>query len=396
MRASSRVQSGSSRFPRRSESLGLCLCALLALLLSGCASTRVAHEPDSPLFEDALFAPQAETIDPASVFAPSPEMLAFIESDVVPQQKERGRQQGLLDALYDGRQPWLDYDASATHTAAQAFQTRSGNCLSLVLMTASFAKQLGLGVRYQMAYTQESWSRDQSLEYLSRHVNLILLLPPYDDQLLVDFAPVRANAELRTRILEENTIVAMYMNNHAVELLAQRQVDRAYWWVRAAILQDPEFHDAINTLAVVYRARGRPVEAERALGALLAVEPDNIIALDNLERVLREQDRDAEAAIVARRLQALRPVPPFHNYDLGLAALKQGRYDQARNFFQKERRRDARYDKFHASLAMAYFGLGDMARARAQMAIAVDNSTTAADRAMYSRMLEKLRSGQQP
>jgi Tfp pilus assembly protein PilF len=247
-----------------------------------------------------------------------------------------------------------------------------------------------------MVYTQESWSRDDSLEYLSRHVNLILLLPPYNEQLVVDFAPVKPIAERSTHILEENTIVAMYMNNRAVELLAQHQYDRAYWWVRASLRQDPQFGDAINTLAVVYRAAGRPAEAERALDAVLATEPDNIVALNNLASLLRTQGRNAEAAVLAKRVQDLRPVPPFHNYDLGLIALKQGRFDQARNYFQKEMRRDARYDKFHASLAMAYLGLGDMARARAQMAIAVDNSTTAADRAMYSRMLDKLKSGQQP
>jgi Tfp pilus assembly protein PilF len=372
------------------------LCALAFLLLSACASTPVARSSEASLFDDSLFAPQSETIDPVAVFAPSPQMLAFIQSDIIPLQHEKGRQPGLVDALFDGRVPWLDYDTTLTRTAAEAFETRSGNCLSLVLMTASFAKQLGLDVRYQSVYTLEAWSRDDDLEYLTRHVNLILLLPPYDDQMLVDFAPVPPNTQQRVRVLEEGTVVAMYMNNHAVELLAQHQFDRAYWWAKSAIEQDSNYLDAVNTLAVIYRAHGRPVEAERALRLVLASEPDNIVALDNLVRVLHEQGRDAESAAVARRVAELRPVPPFHNYDLGLAALKQGRYDVAKTLFQKEMRRDARYDKFHASLALAYFGLGEMAKARAQMAIAVDNSTTIADRAMYSRMLERLKSGQQP
>jgi len=112
--------------------------------------------------------------------------------------------------------------------------------------------------------------------------------------------------------------------------------------------------------------------------------------------VLREQGREKEAVAVERQLKEIRPVPPFQSYDLGLAALKQGRYALARSLFQKEMRRDARYDKFHASLALAYFGLGDMDKARAQMAIAVENSTTAADRALYSGMLARIAAGQQP
>ena len=368
----------------------------LALSLASCATTPVARAPGDALFDDSLFAPQSEAIEPEAVFTPSPQMLDFIQSDIIPRQREKGRQQGLLDALYDGRVPWLDYDTTVTHTAAEAFATRSGNCLSLVLMTSSFAKQLGLDVRYQSVYTLEAWSRDEDLEYLTRHVNLILLLPPHGDQLQVDFAPAPPKAEQRVRVLRENTVVAMYMNNHAVEFLAQHQFDRAYWWAKAAIEHDPQFLDPVNTLAVVYRSAGKPAQAERALRVVLAAEPDNIVALDNLVRVLREQERGAEADAVARHVRELRPVPPFHDYDLGLAALKQGRYEAARNLFQKEMRRDARYDKFHASLALAYFGLGDIDKARTQMAIAVDNSTTIADRAMYSRMLDRLKSGQRP
>jgi Tfp pilus assembly protein PilF len=371
------------------------LCVILALLLSACASAPVARS-NAALLDDAAFAPSTEKIDAAAVLAPSPRMLAFIASDVLPSEALKGRRQALFDALYKGSAPWLDYDATVTHTAAEAFDSRSGNCLSLVLMTSSFARQLGLEVHYQQVYTLDSWSRDDVLAYLNQHVNLLLLMPPSKDQVLVDFAPAAPDAPQRLRQLDERTILAMYMNNRAVELLAQRELDRAYWWARAAIAQDPAFLDAVNTLAVLYRARERPDRAERALRFLLAIEPDNVVALDNLAPVLREQGREAEANAVARRVQELRPVPPFQYYDQGMAALKQGRYEQARSLFLKEMRRDARYDKFHASLALAYVGLGELDKATEQMAIAVDNSTTAADRELYSRMLAKLRAGQPP
>jgi Tfp pilus assembly protein PilF len=373
-----------------------CLCLTLALLQAGCATSPVARTADASLFHDELFAPRAENIDASAVLAPSERMLAFVASDVVPQERRRGRRQALFDALYVGKEPWLDYDATMTRTAAEAFDARSGNCLSLVLMTAAMAKALDLDVRFQFVYTQETWSRDDVLAYLNRHVSLLLLQPPTDDEVLVDFAPPGPEVERRFRVVEEHSIVAMYMNNRAVELLAQGAFDRAYWWARAAIEQDPQFLDSLNTLAVVYRARGHFVEAERTLRALLALEPDNIVALDNLVPVLREQGRKAEADELARHVQELRPVPPFQSYDLGMEALREGRFEQARSLFQKEMRRDARYDRFHASLALAYYGLGDLARAQAEMAIAMDNSTTAADRAMYARMLEKLKAGKHP
>ena len=63
--------------------------------------------------------------------------------------RQRGPQQGLVDALYSKGQLKLEYDSAMTRNAAQAFEARAGNCLSLVIMTAAFAKHLGLPVRYQ-------------------------------------------------------------------------------------------------------------------------------------------------------------------------------------------------------------------------------------------------------
>src|SRR5205085_7956944 len=134
--------------------------------------------------------------------------------------------------------------------------------------------------------------------------------------------------------------------------------------------QDERYLGAVNTLAVVYKARGRLEEAERALRWVLGTEPDNIVALDNLVLVLRAAGRDAEAGVLSARLRELRPIPPSHYYDLGMAALKKGEFGAAKELFQKEMRRDANYGLFHAALALAYYGLGRQSDAQAHMAIA--------------------------
>jgi Tfp pilus assembly protein PilF len=372
-------------------------CLAVALLLPACASTP-SRAPDATLFEDARFAAQAETIDAGAVLAPSARMREFVATELAAGHGAKGRQQALFDALYKEGEPWLAYDGTITYTASEAFAARSGNCLSLVLMTAALARELGLEVRYQSIDTWKSWSRDDSLKYLNSHVNIVLLVPrgPGIDEMVIDFMPIRSGQLRRSRVLPEATIVAMYMNNRAVELLAEGKPDRAYWWARSAIRQDAHYLDAVNTLAVIYHARGLLADSERALRWVLAQEPDNIVALDNLAIALRAQGRMDEAEAVAKRMAELQPIAPFHYYDLGEAALRQGRYLDAKELFLKEMRRDARYDKFHASLALAHYALGELAKAQAQMAIALDNSTTAADRETYGRMLKRLRLGEHP
>jgi Tfp pilus assembly protein PilF len=376
--------------------LALVACVLL---LAACSSVPASRTRDAALLDDSLFAPPTERIDAADVFAVSPQMRSFLDTAVAAEVRDKGRQLGLFYALYGRRgEPWLDYDATMTRTAAEAYAAGSGNCLSLVLMTAAFARELGLEVRFQSIDTWKSWSRDDTLRYVNSHVNIVLLTTTslHKDDMVIDFLPVTANQASRVRVVDEASLVAMYMNNRAVELMAQHEFDRAYWWVRAAMRQDPDSLDAVNTLAVLYNQHGNPLQAEHALRWLLAQEPDNLIALDNLAISLHLQGRDREAQEVTERVAQLRPVPPFYYFDLGEAALKDGKYLAAKKMFLKEMRRDAHYDKFHASLALAHYGLGELDKAQAQMAMAVDNSTTAADRALYSRMLARLRMGERP
>jgi Tfp pilus assembly protein PilF/predicted small secreted protein len=376
------------------------LCAGLAVasLLAACATTP-GPAADASLFHDELFAASTERIAPEDVFALSPEMRAYLDSEHDARRRDKELHSGLFYVLLTQGKPWLSYDATMTRNASEAFAARSGNCLSLVIMTAAFARELGMGVRYQSVYTQEAWTRGQGLDYLNGHVNVALLNPIWATagELLIDFVPVSKTEQVRHSIVvEEKTIVAMYMNNRAVELLAGGELDRAYWWAKAANRQDDRFLGAINTLAVVYRARRKLEDSERALRFILGIEPDNIVALDNLVLVLQDQGRDSEADALATRLRKLQPIPPFHFYDLGIAALKQGDYGKAKEMLQKEMRRDANYSLFHASLALAYHGLGRATDAQEQMAIAVQRSTTNADRATYALMLARLRAGEHP
>ena len=104
--------------------------------------------PAAMLFHDELFSAPSAQIDPDAALAISPAMRSYLAAKSVNRVHGADRRRQLIDALYRGDLK-LEYDATMTRTAAQAFEARSGNCLALVLMTAAFAKELGLTVRYQ-------------------------------------------------------------------------------------------------------------------------------------------------------------------------------------------------------------------------------------------------------
>lgn len=373
--------------------------AVLALCLAAAACAHRPLERHEALFADPLFGPASERISEKDVFALSESMRRYLEAEMAGALAAKGLHRGLIDALYSANGLRLDYDAAVTRNASQAFEARSGNCLSLVVMTAAFAKALGLEVRYQGAIVEPMWSRVGGMHFLSGHVNLVLVGKStgkrtiYDagEHLVIDFLPGEDLRGLRTWPIPEQTIMAMYMNNRAAESLAQGRMDDAYWWARAAIAQDPAFLIAYNTLGVVYLRHGDGARAERVLRALLEREPRNAPALSNLALALERQGRAAESDALQRRLARLEPYPAFHFFDRGLSAMRLGDFKSARDLFAKEVERDPYYHESHFWLGLANLRLGNIEQARKHLDLALENSTTRGERELYAAKLDRIR-----
>ena len=377
---------------------------LVPLLLAGCATSPLPQPPDG-LFNDGAFGPASERISADDLFAMSPEMKQYLNTTIAPVARAKGSQQGLFEALYSKGQLKLEYDSARTRNAAEAFAARSGNCLSLVIMTAAFAKEMGLPVTYQSAFLDESWGRSGDIHFFIGHVNVTLgphqtrlnnstnLLVRQDEtDLTIDFLLPRELRGTNTRVIEERTIVAMYMNNRAAEAFTVGHVDDAYWWARAAVAQDPKFTSAYNTLGVIYKRHGNLQEAQRVLAYALEREPKNTHVMSNLVLVLNELGRGAEAKALSSKLEHLDPNPAFSYFMEGMVAMRKGDYKTARDLFAKEVQRAPYYHEFHFWLAAAYIGLGDTEHARTELALAMETSTTRNSRDLYAAKLDRIKS----
>lgn len=372
----------------------LCMCALL----SACASVTTVPSTDTVL-NDKLFAPASVRIDAGDVFALSDEMRAYLNNDIARLVRSKGSTtDALVEALYNKSLLRLDYESSMTRNASQSFASRSGNCLSLVIMTAAFAKQLGVSVQFNSVFVDETWSRKGNINFLNSHVNLSLGRKinsrfdyMNDPQVTIDFLPAEETRGYRRQSISESTVIAMYMNNRAAESLAENRVDDAYWWAREAIRTAPAFMVAYNTLGVIYQAHGNFAEATRVFGLILEREPGNIAALSNQARILARLGRLEEAKTLSARLKEMEPYPPFYFFDRGMAAMRQGDFKAAKELFSQEVNRAAYYHEFQFWLGIADLRLGDMTEARRHIEIALENGPNIADRNLYSAKLEQMK-----
>ncbi len=369
-----------------------------ALVLVACAHPPAPPTEPQSLLADRLFQPPTEVVRTDDVFEMSAAMRRYLAVDIADALRVDGKQAGLLEALRERAKLKLEYDAARTKTAADTFTDRTGNCLSLVIMSAAFAKSLDLPVSYRSAYLDESWSRSGSLLVASGHVNITVGRRLIDAKtqrdlapITIDFLPPDAISGLRSREIDEATIVAMYANNRAAEALAAGRLDDAYAWSAASVRRDPSFSGAFNTLGVVYLRHGDLAEAARVFERMLAGEPKDTRVLANLAETYARQGRKADEQAMRQRLVAIEPYPPFHFFNLGIEAMRHEDFKAARELFAREVARADTYHEFHFWLGVADWRLGDEAAARRHLTLAVDNSVTRSQHDLYAAKLAWLR-----
>jgi Flp pilus assembly protein TadD len=379
---------------------------LLCAWLCACAGLRPVDQAPAFLFQDESFAAPVQRFRADDLFALSEPMRQFVADIRAHEWKSLGQAEALVRALHEKGQLRLEYDAAMTRTASEAFEARAGNCLSLVIMTAALAKKLELEVEYQSAMTKELWSRSGDLLLGSGHVNVTLsygringVSPNYQwgkSALLVDFVPADEILGLPVREIPEQTIVAMYMNNRAVESLVLGKLDDAYGWARAAIRRSPGFPNSYNTLGVVYLRHGDMAQAERVFRFELQREPGDTTVMSNLADVLSRTGNEAQAAALRSRLARIDPNPPYYFFDLGMDAMRRNDFQTAKRLFAKEVYRADYNDEFHYWLGIAYLKLGDIDRARRQLLLAIERSQSRGGRDLYAAKLAWLQSHEHP
>ena len=374
----------------------------LVLQLSACATPQPVLV--APLLDDALFQHPPRPAEADSALALDPAMRAYLAEQLAQGVLRKGKARALSDALYQGPGGLrLDYDSATTRTAAQAFAARSGNCLSLVLMTAAFARELGLVVTYQQAHLDEGYSRLGDLTLRSDHVNLVLAprssvaawqvlaVGPDPNRLQIDFLPSADLQGLRSMPINEDTVLAMFMNNRAAEALGRGERSQAYAWAREALRRDPGFKPALNTLGVVYQRAGHLAAAALAYEAVLAQDSAQVATMWNLAQVRQAQGLNDEARLWTERRLAIEPAAPFQWLQEAEAAIANGDWAAAQDLLQRERRITGETHELHFALALLSHRQGQAGLAQRELQRAIDISPSAGLQARYAGKLAWLK-----
>jgi Tfp pilus assembly protein PilF len=351
----------------------LLIAACLAGLL-GCA-TPPAGTSDALPWRDQAFGYQPGLVDVAreDLFRLDPDLLARVQAPIPVELSPSQKLNHLLVLVFGPDKRRFTYAGGHSTTASETWRRQRGDCLSLTMLTYAVARVMGMPVQMQEVDTPVLFERRDGFDFVNQHVNVLFRRAqwsPNDESrphdVVVDFEPDFASPR-PGRPLDEDGIHARFLNNRAVEHLAAGELALAYAHFRAAVAADPRYAASYANLALLYRQASLPQEAEQLLQRAVALASQDDVVLHGLQQLLAEQGRDGEARRYESILQAHRSRDPYHWIAQGVRALENGEPRKAVRALEQARGMTGNFREVHALLALAYWRVGEPARAQQEL-----------------------------
>lgn len=285
-----------------------------------------------------------------------------------------------------------------TLSASTTIETRSGNCMSLALVTMAFARLARVEIGWQLADADPVYSSEGSVIYSADHIQTRLYRPAFSlnaqsfafgrPYLLVDY--YTDNAPSTGTPLSESEMIALVYQNLAVEALAEERLEESFWLLRAALEYDPANANLYNALAVVHRRAGDTRTSEQLYRFALDEFGDRLIILRNYHKLLLADNRVEDAERIERRIMVLPDPDPYPLLGLGDEAADQGKPDVALAYYRRAAEVAPYLHEVYLKMAQIHTQRGDLKRAERALRKARDHAWAESDQQRYQAKLTAL------
>jgi Flp pilus assembly protein TadD len=366
------------------------LWAASLLVLSACAPVQQTTVPALavPPFRGAAVAPANAPTILTDLLALDDAMRQFVAEQLAPIESPMERMRRLSDLLFQSLEPRLEYQGDLTLTARELFHQRVGNCLSFAALVVALARAADLDAVFQDVPVVPSWHRAGTAFVVERHVNALIRVD--SRRFVFDFRPPEAPMYSGARVIPDYNAAAQYLGNLGVEHFAADDYAGAYREFERGLAVDPTAALLWVNLGVTFVRNSQYDEADRAYRQALALEPDNLSALNNLSLLEEQRGHTFTARRIARRVERHRSANPYYLYWKGEQDLRAGDPSLALKEFKEALRREPTEADFHFALARTYLALGDPVAARTSLEAALALAATDGIKQRYLEALPEL------
>jgi len=365
---------------RRSQhsALATALATGLALLVAG-AVVPVAVATPGPLAGD----PVASAVGDAAAAPPSP----FAANAAIRAAGERIRHMpggvrdkadAIIEYIFDGaRGLGFHYQSYPTRSAIEAFETRSGNCLSLVNLYLALARSAGLDAFAVEVEDFQVFSRRAGTVVRATHVVGGLWVDGV--VYTIDFLPDKPKTYRRIDRISDHRQAAMVYNAMATEAMFGGDRGRAARLYQAALDMESTNAEAWNNYAVLAKRGGDLATARRRLERALAADSHFLPALNNLAALERIEGHPAAAEVLEAEALKQKAQSPYFLTEQALREMQTGHLDEAESLLLRARRIDREIPEIHLALGRIELVRGHEDRAEAYFAEARKRSQELSD-----------------
>jgi tetratricopeptide (TPR) repeat protein len=353
------------------------------ILLSACASLQPVN-PEPPRLQYPGPEIQIPEVD---VLAVTPAMDVFLERYILPYTNSRTQTHLLYQTVLKTGVLGFKYDESRTLTAAEAFATRSGNCIGFANMMIALARRAGLKASYQEIAELRQWEMNDETMLLVKHVNVVV--EGRRENYVLDVSGINIGPAALRRIVSDDYAKALYLNNLGAMALIENDLPTAYAYLKYAISVEPRVIDSWVNLGVVFAHNDQLDEAIDAYQRALQIEPSNLSAMNNLYEIYLEKGDARAAQDIQTRVEKHRRNNPYYLMYLSQEALAVGQYEESISLAQRAIEQKEDDHLLYFALAMAQYQGGKKMAAENSMNRARELAPP--DRlATYTRPLDEL------
>jgi len=361
-------------------------CLLLSLpLLFSCQSIS-EHLDYSQVKVNSLYIDQEftkpvlfEVESEQEIFMLDEEMIALVDTKLKSSYSPKKKAKILLDHIFSQDNIALSYTSNANITAREAFHSQTANCMSLTIMAYALAKEAGLNVDFQQVNIPEYWVRNGQYNLLTGHINLLIKTKNNIDRttiygsntLQIDFDPYVLKESFSKKVINKNTVLAMFYNNKGGQALVNENYIIAYQYFKAATKADRLFSSAWGNLAVLYKLTHHDQIAESTYRHAILLKQDNYTALANLAILLRKKEAIEEAEKIEHKLQTKRNKNPYYHAVLADEAYYKHNYPQALLHYKKAIKLNNKIHELYFGLAKVYYQLNKISAAKKAIKMAL-------------------------
>lgn len=342
---------------------------LLIALISGCVSIEYPYTPEEEARFKRLVLGESREVPATAMLTLNDEIEAALDEHISDRWSDRHKLNALRAYLFDEDQLNVSYNADNTKTAAEMWESREGNCLSMTSLFIAAARHVGLDASFKTVAVRPTWDHYGSTMIRYEHIIAVGQLST-GQEYVVDFLPEFVIGDRRAYKIEDEYAKALYYNNLGAEDVIRGDYESAIENLKYALRMYPNFSDAWNNMGAALRRHGDHDLAEFAYQQALKLDVNNYSALSNLAQFYKADGREREAEHFLDRVNRYRRRNPYFHYFIARFFFDKGEYEEAIMLLERSIQLKRDEPDFYEAMARTYDRIGNEQMSGTYMALA--------------------------